>query len=404
MSSTSLRDSGVGFAPLPTNPVTPGRVAHDVPGVVVEVHAHEQVAGEDLLLHDDLAAVLELDDVFHRDDDLEDALLDVPSSARGSRGSASPCSRSRRTCARRTSDPGRSKGLGSDAARRRSSTSSSSASATGFVDVLADRRQRPRRSLLRSLGDFDRFFDRLSTISSTTLRPPSSIDLVAISSTTRRRLDRGVGRLDDSSTSLFDRVGDRLLDDRFRDRRRRRSSTLVELGRHVVSVERRAVMSSLRRREESESSAITRRRSRRCGPTTQSNPKISAVMTTTADDHDHRGVDDLGAGRPRDLASSRPCTSHEVLSGDRCARSAVLAAGALPPLRRACGLSAPCFAICRLVCRFMPAASCVASTEDRVKRVEQGRRDSNPQPPVLETGALPVELLPSGPGVRPTRG
>ena len=27
---------------------------------------------------------------------------------------------------------------------------------------------------------------------------------------------------------------------------------------------------------------------------------------------------------------------------------------------------------------------------------EQGRRDSNPQPPVLETGALPIELLPSG--------
>src|SRR5437764_1000371 len=25
----------------------------------------------------------------------------------------------------------------------------------------------------------------------------------------------------------------------------------------------------------------------------------------------------------------------------------------------------------------------------------QGRRDSNPQPPVLETGALPIELLPS---------
>ena len=29
-------------------------------------------------------------------------------------------------------------------------------------------------------------------------------------------------------------------------------------------------------------------------------------------------------------------------------------------------------------------------------RSEQGRRDSNPQPPVLETGALPIELLPSG--------
>ena len=26
---------------------------------------------------------------------------------------------------------------------------------------------------------------------------------------------------------------------------------------------------------------------------------------------------------------------------------------------------------------------------------EQGRRDSNPQPPVLETGALPIEPLPS---------
>jgi hypothetical protein len=25
---------------------------------------------------------------------------------------------------------------------------------------------------------------------------------------------------------------------------------------------------------------------------------------------------------------------------------------------------------------------------------EQGRRDSNPQPSVLETGALPIELLP----------
>src|SRR5262245_2341189 len=53
-----------------------GRVAHDVPRVVVEVHAHQQVTGEDLLLDDDLAPVLELDDVLHRDDDLEDAVLD----------------------------------------------------------------------------------------------------------------------------------------------------------------------------------------------------------------------------------------------------------------------------------------------------------------------------------------
>src|SRR6476620_4963692 len=53
------------------------RVAHHVPGVVVERKADEQVARPHLLLHHELAAVLELDDVFHRDDDLEDALLDV---------------------------------------------------------------------------------------------------------------------------------------------------------------------------------------------------------------------------------------------------------------------------------------------------------------------------------------
>ncbi len=55
----------------------PGSVAHDVPGVVIEVHAHEQVPGEDLLLHHAAGAALELDDVFHRDHDLEDALLDI---------------------------------------------------------------------------------------------------------------------------------------------------------------------------------------------------------------------------------------------------------------------------------------------------------------------------------------
>ena len=77
MSSTSLRERRRGLGAAADEPGDAGRVAHDVPGVVVEAHAHEQVAGEDLLLHDDLAAVLELDDVFHRDDDLEDAVLDV---------------------------------------------------------------------------------------------------------------------------------------------------------------------------------------------------------------------------------------------------------------------------------------------------------------------------------------
>src|SRR5690606_7533360 len=34
----------------------------------------------------------------------------------------------------------------------------------------------------------------------------------------------------------------------------------------------------------------------------------------------------------------------------------------------------------------------------------QGRRDSNPQPPVLETGALPIELLPFEGSVQRTTG
>src|SRR3954471_18809601 len=38
-----------------------------------------------------------------------------------------------------------------------------------------------------------------------------------------------------------------------------------------------------------------------------------------------------------------------------------------------------------------------ATSRDYGTDLEQGRRDSNPQPPVLETGALPIELLPSGP-------
>ena len=62
---------------LADEPSHAGRVADDVPGVVVHVAPHEQVAGEDLLLDDDLAAVLELDDVLHRDDDLEDLVLGV---------------------------------------------------------------------------------------------------------------------------------------------------------------------------------------------------------------------------------------------------------------------------------------------------------------------------------------
>src|SRR5829696_4620200 len=52
-------------------------VADHVPGVVVEVHADQQVAGEDLAGDDLLLAALDLHDVFHGDHDLEDPLLHV---------------------------------------------------------------------------------------------------------------------------------------------------------------------------------------------------------------------------------------------------------------------------------------------------------------------------------------
>src|SRR5580658_8400872 len=55
----------------------PRGVADGTPGVVVEVAAHQEVAREDLLRDRDLLAALELDDVLHRDDDLEDPVLHV---------------------------------------------------------------------------------------------------------------------------------------------------------------------------------------------------------------------------------------------------------------------------------------------------------------------------------------
>src|SRR5919198_5458030 len=52
-----------------------GRVPHDVPRVVVVDHLHQQVAGEDLPLDDLLLASLDLHDVFHGDDHVEDLVL-----------------------------------------------------------------------------------------------------------------------------------------------------------------------------------------------------------------------------------------------------------------------------------------------------------------------------------------
>src|SRR5215213_6718927 len=54
-----------------------GRVADHVPGVIVQVHADQQVAREDLAGDDLLLAALDLHDVFHGDHDLEDPLLHV---------------------------------------------------------------------------------------------------------------------------------------------------------------------------------------------------------------------------------------------------------------------------------------------------------------------------------------
>ena len=52
----------------------------------------------------------------------------------------------------------------------------------------------------------------------------------------------------------------------------------------------------------------------------------------------------------------------------------------------------------------LPRTRSTTELRERTPRpFQQGRRDSNPQPPVLETGALPVELRPFGSGCRPTR-
>ena len=74
---TSFSCSGTGFSPEPgepTKPVTPERVAHDVPRLVVHVHLDEHVARKDFLRGDLALAVLELDFVFHRNEHAEDLL------------------------------------------------------------------------------------------------------------------------------------------------------------------------------------------------------------------------------------------------------------------------------------------------------------------------------------------
>src|SRR5207302_2612655 len=66
---------GLRTGPAGDEPRHAGRVAHDVPGVVVVDHAHQQVAGEDLALDDLLLPALVLHDVLHGDHDVEDLVL-----------------------------------------------------------------------------------------------------------------------------------------------------------------------------------------------------------------------------------------------------------------------------------------------------------------------------------------
>ena len=76
MFSTSRRDERRRLGAGPHEAGHARRVADGTPRVVVEVAAHEQVAREDLLLDGDLLAALELVHVLHRDDDLEDPVLE----------------------------------------------------------------------------------------------------------------------------------------------------------------------------------------------------------------------------------------------------------------------------------------------------------------------------------------
>src|SRR3990170_1498733 len=55
----------------------PGGVADGVPGIVVEGYPNKDVAREHLAGYGDFAATFDLHDVFHGDDDLEDAILHV---------------------------------------------------------------------------------------------------------------------------------------------------------------------------------------------------------------------------------------------------------------------------------------------------------------------------------------
>ena len=123
----------------------------------------------------------------------------------------------------------------------------------------------------------------------------------------------------------------------------------------------------------------------------------------------------LRAGRPGDLAQLAAHLLDELPGRGALALCSALAVGVARPLRASRRRRRRCRCRCRCRCRAVAVGVDVeiAITLEhallfsvqghdgalfgwRGERTEQGRRDSNPQPPVLETVALPVELLPSG--------
>ena len=116
-----------------------------------------------------------------------------------------------------------------------------------------------------------------------------------------------------------------------------------------------------------------------------------------SDKNDSRIVNRLGPGRPGhlahlhvDLVEKLPRPGPAALRGRRGNRPDLLplsSRGGTVSAKLALPLEESFLLSVHAHVRDLPARS-----------LEQGRRDSNPQPPVLETGALPIELLPSGRG------
>ena len=126
------------------------------------------------------------------------------------------------------------------------------------------------------------------------------------------------------------------------------------------------------------------------------NPKsrldTSAMMMQDEDDDDQRVVPQLRAGRPDDLAQLVEDLADEQAERAEQPRDRVAALVALATTSAgAPGLVRHV----RHVCAFLfNIVSMVSRRPDDLHT--QGRRDSNPQPPVLETGAVPIEPLPYG--------